>query len=99
VLAIVQLVAAVLLVVAGIRVLGRRTRAAWLLLVVAHVVQVVLAGYWAVRMVALMNEAPGPDPEGAFAAVTLFFAACPLVGLGLVLIGAGRRWFEGAARA
>jgi hypothetical protein len=28
------------------------------------------------------------------AAVTIFFAAAPLVGLGMVLAGPGRRWFE-----
>ena len=96
VLAIVQLVSVVLLVAAGIRALSARTRAAWLLTVAAHAVQVVLAVYWAVRLVTLMNEAPGTDSTGALAAVTIFFAAAPVVGLGMVVGGSGRRWFESA---
>jgi magnesium-transporting ATPase (P-type) len=99
VLTLVQLVSVVLLVVAGIRALSARTRGAWLLLVLAHAVQVVLAVYWAVRLLMVMSDAPGPDPGGTFVPMTLFFAAGPLVGLGLVLIGAGRRWFEGARPA
>ena len=58
-LAIVQLVSFVLLVVGGVRALNARTRAAWRLLVVAHAVQVVLSVYWAVRLVMLLDEAPG----------------------------------------
>jgi hypothetical protein len=99
VLAIVQLLASVLLVVAGIRALSARTRTAWLLTVGAHAVQVVLVVYWAVRLSTLANEAPGPDPGGALAAVTIFFAAAPVVGLGMVLVGAGRRWFESPRQA
>jgi hypothetical protein len=98
VLAVVQLVSVVLLVVAGIRALGARTRAAWLLTVGAHAVQIVLALYWAVRLVRLMNDTPGADAPGALAAVTILFAAAPVVGLGLVLGGSGRRWFESPHR-
>jgi len=98
VLAIVQLVSVVLLIVAGIRVLSSRTRAAWLLAVAAHGVQIVLAVYWAVRLVTLVNEAPGADSTGALAAVAMLFAAAPVVGLGLVLGGSGRRWFESPHR-
>ena len=94
VLAIIQLVSVVLLIVAGIRVLTARTGAAWLLAVAAHAVQIVLAVYWAVRLVALMNEAPGADATGTLAAVTIVFAAAPVVGLGMVVAGSGRRWFE-----
>jgi hypothetical protein len=94
VLAIVQLVSVVLLIVAGIRVLSARTREAWLLAVAAHAVQIVLAVYWAVRLISLMNEAPGADSTGTLAAVTIVFAAAPVVGLGMVLAGSGRRWFE-----
>jgi hypothetical protein len=94
VLAVVQLVSAVLLVVAGIRALTARTRATWLLTVAAHAVQVLLAVYWGVRLVTLMNEIPGPDAQGAMSAITIFFAAAPLVGLGMLLVGPGRRWFE-----
>ncbi|TFV87578.1 DUF3824 domain-containing protein [Blastococcus sp. CT_GayMR16] len=94
VLAVVQLATVVLLILAGVRALSARTRTAWLLTVGAHAVQIVLALYWAVRLVTLMNEAPGADTTGALAAVTIFFAASPVVGLGMVLGGAGRRWFE-----
>ncbi|HLM06414.1 MAG TPA: hypothetical protein VK402_14645 [Blastococcus sp.] len=101
VLAVVQVFSVVLLVVAGIRALTRRTRAAWILLLVAHGAQVALALYWAVRVMSLFGDLPdpGPDPGGIFAAYSLFFAAAPLVGLGLVLVGAGRRWFDGTAPA
>jgi magnesium-transporting ATPase (P-type) len=94
VMAVVQLVSVVLLIAAGIRALSARTRTAWLLTVGAHAVQIVLAVYWAVRLTTLMDETPGPDASGALAAVTIFFAAAPLVGLGMVLAGPGRRWFE-----
>jgi hypothetical protein len=95
VLAVVQLVSVVLLVVAGIRTLTVRTRTAWLLIVAAHAVQIVLAGYWAIRLTTLLDELPGAGPQGAMAAFTIVFAASPLVGLGMVLFGAGRRWFDG----
>jgi hypothetical protein len=94
VLAVVQILSAVLLVVAGILALNRRTRAAWLALVTAHGGQLLLALYWAVRLVALLSDIPGPDPGGAFASVALVFAAGPAVGLGLVLLGPGARWFR-----
>ena len=98
VLAILQLLSVVLLIAAGIRVLSARTRAAWLLALAAHAVQIVLAIYWAVRLVTLVNEAPGADSTGALAAVTIVFAASPVVGLGMVAAGSGRRWFESAHR-
>ena len=95
VLAVVQLVSVVLLVVAGIRALTARTRTAWLLIVAAHAVQIMLAGYWAIRLTTLLDELPGAGPQGALAAFTIVFAASPLVGAGMVLVGAGRRWFDG----
>ena len=95
VLAVVQLVSVVLLVVAGIRALTARTRTAWLLIVTAHAVQIMLAGYWAIRLTTLLDELPGAGPQGAMAAFTIVFAASPLVGAGMVLVGAGRRWFDG----
>ena len=95
VLAIVQLLSVVLLVTAGIRALAARTRLAWLLIVGAHAVQVVLAGYWAIRLISLMSDIPGAGPQGALAAFTLVFAAPALVGLGMVVAGPGRRWFDG----
>lgn len=95
ILAIVQLVSVVLLVVAGILALGNPPRpAAWPLLLVAFGVQVALAIYWTVRLATLTSDLPGnANPGGAFLSMTLFFAAPPLVGLGLVVIGPGRRWF------
>jgi hypothetical protein len=97
VLAIVQLLSVVLLVVAGIRALAARTRLSWLLVLAAHGVQIVLAVYWAVRLVSLLDDIPGAGPGGAFAAFTIVFAASPLVGLGMILTGPGRRWFDGPA--
>ena len=93
VLAIVQALSAVLLVVAGIRALSARTRTAWLLAIAAHGVQIVLAVYWVIRMISLGNEIPGDGPGPGFAMFALVFAACPLVGLGMVVAGPGRRWF------
>jgi hypothetical protein len=60
--------------------------------VAALAVQVLLAGYWAVQ---LMTEIGGFDSEGAIVSFSLFFAAGPLVGLGILLVGPGRRWFGG----
>jgi hypothetical protein len=94
VLAVLQLLSVVLLVVAGVRALGARTHAAWLLVVGAHAVQVALAVYWAVRLVTFVNDLPGAGTQGAPAAFTIFFAAAPVVGVGLVLAGPGRHWFE-----
>jgi hypothetical protein len=92
VLAIVQLLSAVLLIAAGVWALNSRQRAAGLLLAAALALQVLLAVYWAVR---LNSEIGGYDTEGTITAFALFFAAGPLVGLGMLLIGPGRRWFDG----
>jgi hypothetical protein len=96
-LAIVQLVSFVLLVAGGVRALNARTRGAWRLLVAAHAVQVVLAIYWAIRLSMLLDEA-GPDAGGPLLAFALFFAAGPLVALGLLLTGAVRGWFAPAGQ-
>ena len=40
--------------------------------------------YWLVRLTSLASDTPGPDAGGVFFVFTLFFAAGPLVGLGLV---------------
>jgi hypothetical protein len=96
VLAIVQLLSAVLLVGAGVWALNRRTRRPWVLLVTALGLQVVLALYWAVR---LLSEFGGVDTERSIVSFALFFAAASLVGLGLLLVGPGRRWFDGTPRA
>lgn len=96
VLAVVQLVSAVLLIAAGVWALNSRRRAAAVLLAVALGVQVVLAAYWLVR---LQSEFGSNEGAGTFVAFSLFFAAGPLVGLGMVVIGPGRRWFDGRAPA
>jgi hypothetical protein len=90
VLAIVQLLSAVLLVGAGVWALNRRARGPWRLLVAALAVQLVLAAYWTVR---LMSELDGVDTGRTIISFAMFFAAGPLVGLGMLLVGPGRRWF------
>lgn len=99
VLAAVGLVSAVLLVAAGVAALNARSRRVWLLLVVAHGVQVVLSGYWLVRLLSVFDSVGSSSPEASLTTFALFFAAGPLVSLGLLLVGAGRRWFEGASPA
>lgn len=97
VLATVGLVSAVLLVIAGVAALNGRSRRVWLLVMVAHAVQVVLSGYWLVRLLSVFDSVGGSSPEASVAAFTFFFAAGPLVALGLVVVGGGRRWFEDPA--
>jgi hypothetical protein len=96
VLAWLQLASVVLLVAGGVLALGRRARRrpAWLVLAGALMAQIVLALYWGVRLDTLTTDVTGPDPAGAFAWFALFFAAMPLVALGLVLVGPGRAWFR-----
>lgn len=93
VLAVVQLVSVVLLVAGGIMALNRRSPVGYRLLGGAHVVQVVLALYWAGRLLDVLGELPGGDGEGSLAAFALFFVVGPAVSLGLLLSGAARRWF------
>ncbi len=95
VLAIVQLLSAVALVGAGVWALNTRCRAAWTVLVAALCLQVLLAGYWSVRLV---GEFGGSDTAGTVLTFTLFFAVGPLVGLGMLLVGPGRRWFGGPSQ-
>jgi hypothetical protein len=90
----VQVASAVLLIVGGVLLLNTRKRRALIVLVAAFAVQVLLCLYWAVRLAALGEEIPGADPSGVFLAFALLFAAIPVVGLGLLLVGSGRRWFE-----
>ena len=95
-LAIVQLLSAVLLVGAGVWALNRRARApggcSWR----PSAVQLVLAALLAVRLTVRAGRCP--TPGGTIIAFALFFAAGPLVGLGMLLVGPGRRWFDGADR-
>jgi hypothetical protein len=93
VLAVVQLASVVLLVVGGILALNRRTPTAYRLLAGAHIVQVVLALYWAGRLLDVLGNLAGADGEGSLAAFSLFFLVGPAVSLGLLLSGTARRWF------
>ena len=93
VLALLQVLSVVLLIVGGVRALASRSRTAWVLAVGAHAVQVVLALYWAVRLVTIVADFPGGGAQGTPAVFTIFFAAAPVVGLGLLLFGGGRHWF------
>jgi hypothetical protein len=97
VLAAVQGISVALLIAGGVGALTRRSRAAWLVLIGAGVVQVTLALYWAIRLQRVLSDIPGPSAGGAFAVFTVFFAAAPLVVLGLVGFGPGRRWFDPGA--
>ncbi|MBM7804741.1 hypothetical protein JOD57_000578 [Geodermatophilus bullaregiensis] len=98
VLTVVQLLSAIALVVGGVMVLNRRSRASWLTLVAAVAAQLALALYWLVRLSALggfLDDTTGSDPSGVLVVGVLFFAAAPAVGLGLLLVGAVRRWAAG----
>ncbi len=99
VLTVVQLLSAVGLVVGGVLVLNRRSRSSWLTLVLGFAVQLALALYWLVRLLTLgglVDDAVGSDPVGVLVVGVLFFAAAPAVGLGLLLVGAVRRWAAGS---
>ncbi len=96
VLTVVQLLSAIALVVGGILVLNRRSRASWLTLVVACAVQLALALYWLVRLSTLdgfTDELAGPG--AALVAGVLFYAAAPAVALGLLLAAHVGRWARG----
>jgi hypothetical protein len=67
-------------------------RAAWLVLVLALVVQLLIALYWTVRLAGLVGDEFDAD-AAPLVGFTLFFAVAPVVALGLLFIGAGRRWF------
>ena len=49
------------------------------------------------RLGALADEFPGSEPTSPVLGFTLMFAAAPLVGAGLLGLGAGRAWFRGEA--
>jgi hypothetical protein len=99
VLAVVQLASAILLITAGVMALNSRSRRSWVILLVAHGVQIALSIYWLVRLSQLGAEVSGSDPSQALLVLAFFFLAGPCVGLGLVVVGAGRRWFGDAAQA
>jgi magnesium-transporting ATPase (P-type) len=95
-LAWLQLVSVVLLVAGGVLALGnRRRRPAWLVLGAAFIAQAVLALYWGIRLATLTTgDVAGPDPAAVFAWLAVVFAAMPVVGLGLIVLGPGRQWFR-----
>jgi hypothetical protein len=96
IVSLVQLLSVVPLVAGGVLVLTRRTPVAWWVLVGAFAVQVVLALYWMIRLTGALGADLGIDEPGPLAGSTLFFLAGPLVGLGLLAVGPGRRWFTEA---
>jgi hypothetical protein len=98
VLTIVQGLSVAALLAAGALALGRRSRLAWGVVLVASVLQVALAGYWATRLPTLLSDLPSGAPDSGFAVFTVAFAAGPLVTLGLVLFRPGRSWFDGTPR-
>jgi hypothetical protein len=95
VLAWVQFASVVALVVAGVVALNRRDRGTWLGLLAALAVQLLLALYWVVRIVGVLEDVPGPD-DGAVGVLVfgaVVFAAGPAVGIGLLCARASRGWF------
>ncbi|MGY1702028.1 DUF6264 family protein [Geodermatophilus sp. SYSU D00766] len=92
VVTVVQLLSAVALVVGGVLVLNRRSRATWLTLLVGCAVQLALALYWVVRLSTLDGFTDEVGPGAVLIGLVLFFAAAPGVGLGLLLSGSVRRW-------
>ena len=94
----VQLASVVLLVAAGVLALNRRTGAVRLWLIAAHAGQVLLAGYWTLRLLMLLDAIPGDDAQWPVLLVTLFFALGPAAALGMLVAGPGRRWFDGTTR-
>jgi EamA domain-containing membrane protein RarD len=102
VVTVVQLLSVIALVVGGVVVLNRRSRSSWLTLVAGLAVQLALALYWLVRLLTLgglVDDAVGSDPAGVLVVGVLFFAAAPAVGVGLLSVGAVRRWATGSDAA
>jgi hypothetical protein len=98
VVAFVQVGSVVALVVGGIMALNRRSPAARWTLLAALALQIALAVYWAVRLVALLESAVGPDPSAVMLFGVFCFAAAPAVGLGLLCSRSARDWFAGPSR-
>jgi hypothetical protein len=98
VLAIVQLLSVAALIAAGALALSRRSRLAWVVVLVASAVQAALAGYWATRLPALIGTLDSGASDSGVAVFSVLFAAAPLVALGLVLFRPGRSWFDGTPR-
>jgi hypothetical protein len=91
VLAIVQLAGVVALVGGAVVALARRGRVAWFVLVSALGTQLLLSLYWYIRLSMIADDLPAA--AGGLRGSAIMFAAMPLVGLGLLLLGPGRRWF------
>jgi hypothetical protein len=91
-LAVVQLVSVVLLVAGGVLALVRRSPLARWTLVAAAALQLALAAYWAVRLLAVLDAGVAP-------VLVLVFAAAPAVALGLAVGRPARAWFAGGPDA
>jgi hypothetical protein len=99
VLAWVQFASVVALLAAGVLALNRRDRGTGLALMAALGGQLLLALYWVVRIVGVLEDIPGPDdavPVLVFGA--LVFAAGPAVGVGLLVARSSREWFGTGSR-
>jgi hypothetical protein len=92
VLAVVQVVSAVALVAGGALALGGRRRGLLPVLVGALSVQILLALYWAVRLNSVGNDITAGDGSSGLTWFSLFFAAMPVVALGLAVLGPARQW-------
>jgi hypothetical protein len=98
VLAVVQVLSVGALIAAGALALSRRSRLAWVVVLVASTVQVALAGYWATRLPTVIGNIDSGASDNGVAVFSVLFAAAPLVALGLVLFRPGRSWFDGTPR-
>lgn len=92
VLAVVQLVSVVVLVAGGVLALSRRGALARWTVVAALAGQLVLAAYWAVRLVGVFDSG-----SGVLLVLVLCFAAAPAVALGLMVGRPARGWFAGTS--
>ncbi|SNS47985.1 hypothetical protein SAMN06893096_104297 [Geodermatophilus pulveris] len=90
-LAVVQLVSVVLLVTAGALALATRRPVARWSLVAASGLQLALAAYWAVRLVALLDGG-----AAVLALLVVVAAAAPAAALGLSVGAPARAWFAGS---
>jgi hypothetical protein len=95
VLAAVQIASVVALVVGGVMALNRRAPASRWTLLAALAVQLVLALYWAVRLLVLVDDALGADPAAVLLFGAFCFAVAPAVALGLLAGRPARAWFRG----
>lgn len=89
--ALLQTLSSVLLVAGGVLALNRRSRRGWWTLLAALAVQLLLCGYWLLRLGGVLGDSFGSG--GVVVSFVLVFAIGPIVALGLLLGGPARRWF------